>query len=111
MLPSLHALWSRARRLGPIAVLLGRPQRATIAPYACGGYLLLIDYDQGRERLDLADRSGDLADYDHPDDRDFIAAAEHLAARGLVWVLPWQLDQHGNLTAPVVPVAREESNR
>jgi hypothetical protein len=109
MLPPLRALWSRVRLLGPVAVLLGTPQRATIAPYACGGYMLLIDYDQGRERLDLADRSGDLHDYDRPDDRDFTAAADHMAARGLAWVLPWQLDPHGNLTAPVVPVTGEDN--
>jgi hypothetical protein len=111
MLPPLHALFSRVRLLGPVAVLLGTPQRATIAPYACGGYMLLIDYTDGRERLDLADRYDNLHDYDHPDDRDFTAAADHLAARGLAWVLPWALDQHGNLTAPIVPVAREESHR
>jgi hypothetical protein len=111
MLASLRGLWSRVCLLGPVGVLLGTPQRATIVPYACGGYLLLIDYDQGRERLDLADRSGDLRDYDHPDERDFTAAAEHLAARGLAWLLPWQLDGHGNLTAPVIAMTGREESR
>jgi hypothetical protein len=106
MLPPLRALFSRVRLLGPVAVLLGTPQRATIAPYACGGYMLLIDYTDGRERLDLPRRA---EEYDRPDDREFTAAAGHLAARGLAWVLPWQLDVHGNLTAPVVPVDREDN--
>jgi hypothetical protein len=110
-LPSLRAFLSRVRLLGPVGALLSHPQRATIAPYACNRYMLLIDYDQGRERLDLADRPGELHDYDHPGRRAFTAAAEHLAARGLVWVLPWQLDHNGNLTAPVVPVARKDNAR
>ena len=106
MLPPLRALWSRLRLLGPVGVLLGTPQRATIAAAACGGYLMFIDYSDGREWLDLPLR---MEEYDHPDEREFTAAAAHLAARGLAWVLPWQLTAAGDLTAPVVPVARKEN--
>jgi hypothetical protein len=108
MLASLRGLWSRFCLLGPLGVLLGTPQRATIAACGCGGYLLLIDYTDGREWLDLPLRT---EEYDHPDEREFTAAAEHLAARGLAWVLPWQLDGHGNLTAPVIATTGREAGR
>ena len=45
-----------------------------------------------------------------PDDFDWTKAEADLsdaevvdldAARGLSWVLPWELDEHGNLTAPL----------
>jgi hypothetical protein len=78
---------------------LGTPYRVVIVPAACGGYTLMIVCPQGVDWVDLPLRDDD---YDHPDDREFTAASAALAARGLVWVLPWQLDEHGNLTAPVV---------
>jgi hypothetical protein len=105
MLPPLRALltaaaYVRCRYRRPL--LLGVPYRATIAAAACDGYLLLISYTNGTEWLDLGHRA---EAYDHPDEREFAAAADLLAARGLDWVLPWELDRQGNLTAPVTATA------
>lgn len=110
MLPPLRALRAAASRLRPRqGWWLGAPYRATITPFACGGYFLAIAYTQGVDRVDLADRSGDMQDYDHPDERDFAAADSVLAARNLALVLPWELDHNGNLTAPVTSLARKDN--
>ncbi|OJF15519.1 hypothetical protein [Couchioplanes caeruleus] len=87
---------------------LGTPYRVTIAAVAAGGYVLQIHHTQGVEWVDLPRRTRVC---DHPDEREFVATVAALAERGLVWVLPWQLDEHGNLTAPVVPLVREENRR
>ena len=107
MLPPLLRAWLMRVRPRP-RFWLGTPYRATIVPFACGGYVLRIACTQGCDHVDLADRSGESADYDHPDERDFAIAAEALTARGLAWVLPWELDANGNLTAPVTPITRKD---
>ncbi len=100
MFPSLRALCCRLRAVGPVALILGTPQRATIANHPDGGYRLLIDYTDGREWLDLPrSRAADL--YGRPGDAEFAAAARLLTARHLTWELPWQLDKDGHLTCPV----------
>jgi hypothetical protein len=109
MLSPLRALLRAVARFRPRpAWWLGRPHRATIARAASGGYRLLIHHDQGVEWIDLPERT---EPYEYPDDREFTAATDALADRRLVWVLPWQLDQHGNLTAPLARVARQETTR
>jgi hypothetical protein len=93
--------WARSVRawLGlPPMWWLGKPYRATIAPAAGrAGYVLKIGHRQGVEWVDLPARSETPS---RPDEREFAAASAALAARGLAWVLPWELDGDGNLTAP-----------
>jgi hypothetical protein len=101
MLPSLRVLAARLRPRP--AFWLGKPIRVTIAAAACGGYILRIHHTQGVEWIDLPDRT---EAYDRPDEREFTAAAAALTGRRLVWVLPWELDECGNLTAPAVPAER-----
>ncbi len=84
---------------------LGRPVRATIRPVSWGdGYALAIQHTEGVEWIDLPGRT---RVYDHPDKPEFDATAAALAARGLAWVLPWELDERGNLTAPVTPLRKD----
>ena len=87
---------------------LGTPYRATIAPAARGGYVLKIHHTQGTEWVKLPPRT---RVYDRPDERAFAAAAEALAARRLAWVLPWELNGNGDLTAAVTDLNREEHRR
>jgi hypothetical protein len=114
MLPLLPALvgalrghYARLRAIGPFALLIGTPRRATIANHPDGGYRLLIDYTDGREWLDLP-RSRAAALYHRPTDTEFDAATRLLTARALTWELPWQLDTEANLTCPVT---RKEHHR
>jgi hypothetical protein len=86
---------------------LGRPHRITIAPAATGGYVLKVHHSQGTEWVALPVRA---RVYDRPDVLHFAAASEALTARRLRWVLPWELDADGNLTAPVTP-DRQEARR
>lgn len=80
---------------------LGKPHQVTIAPTGeQTGYLLKILHSQGVEWVDLPART-DTAPLARPDEREFAAASTALRDRGLAWVLPWDLDAHGNLTASV----------
>lgn len=99
MVPPLRAFLTRFRPRP--RWWLGTPYRATIRPFDNGRYVLTIACTEGVDWIDLADRIGKLHPDDHPDARDFVAAADELDARGLAWVLPFGLDEHGNLTAPV----------
>jgi hypothetical protein len=105
MLPSLQALLSRFRP--PRKPWLGRAYRVTIAPAACGGYVMRIHHTQGTDWVDLPLR---MEEYDRPDEREFTVAAAALAERGLTWVLPWQLGTNGVLTAPVTTLASPQPN-
>ena len=102
MLSSLRALRTAVARLRPRRPLwLGTPLRATIAPAACGGYTLLIDYNQGTEWVDLPLR---MEPYDRPDEREFTAVAAALAERGLTRTTPWQIDLHARLCADIAAI-------
>jgi hypothetical protein len=84
---------------------LGTPYRITMAPaFDYPGYLLKLHRSQGVDWMNLPARAVGAA-CTGPDAREFTAAAEVLAAGGLQWALPWQLDGHGNLTAPVTRAA------
>jgi hypothetical protein len=109
MLPPQRALLTALSRFRPRPMWwLGRPYRVTIAAAASGGYLLLIHHTQGTEWIELPTRT---EPYDHPDEREFSAAADALAARRLAWVLPWQLDANGSLTAPITTLTGPDGSR
>jgi hypothetical protein len=102
--------WAEAARawLGlPPMWWLGTPYRVTIAPCGQAGYVLKIGHRHGVEWVHLPARAEPPT---RPDEREFTAASAALRDRGLAWVLPWELDEHGNLTAPVTtdqhPTAR-----
>ncbi|MEE6260188.1 hypothetical protein [Plantactinospora sonchi] len=102
----MRALRRAATRLRPRRPYwLGTPLRATIAAAACGGYILLITYSQGTERVHLPTR---MEEYDRPDEREFAAVATALAERGLTRTTPWQIDAYGRLCAPI---ASKEARR
>jgi hypothetical protein len=110
--PSRNRLtgWAEAARswLGiPPMWWLGRPHQVTIAPTGDRtGYLLKILHSQGVEWVDLPTRA-DRVPPVRPDEREFTAAGAALRDRGLTWVLPWDLDEHGNLTAPVTTAIQQ----
>ncbi|MET8123426.1 hypothetical protein [Micromonospora sp. NPDC005291] len=110
MLSPLRALRTAATRLRPRRPYwLGTPLRATIAPAACGGYVLLIHYTNGVEWVSsLPTRT---EEYDRPDEREFTAVAAALATRGLTRTTPWQIDQHARLCAPIAVIRTGKESR
>lgn len=117
MLSPLRALLKAASRLRPRRpISLGTPLRATIAPAACGGYILLIDYAQGTEWV--SSLPARTEPYNRPDEREFTAVAAALAARGLMRTSPWQIDGYGRLCIDIAVIrstsrtpARKEDRR
>jgi len=102
MLSPLRALRRAAARLRPRRLFwLGAPLRATIAPAACGGYVLLIDYAQGTEWVSLPTRT---EPYDRPDEREFTAVAAALAERRLTRTTPWQIDTDARLFVDIAAI-------
>ncbi|MGC5330676.1 hypothetical protein [Micromonospora sp. DT62] len=109
MLSPLRALRRAVIRSRPRRRLwLGTPLRATIAAAACGGYILLLHYTQGVERVDLPLR---MEEYDRPDEREFTAVAAALASRGLTRTTSWQIDAYGRLCAPIAVIRPGKESR
>ncbi|MEU5939042.1 hypothetical protein ABZ807_07595 [Micromonospora sp. NPDC047548] len=110
MLSPLRALLKAATRLRPRRpIWLGTPLRATIAPAACGGYILLIRYTQGTEWVSSLPTR--MEEYDRPDEREFTAVAAALAERGLMRTTPWQIDQYARLCAPIAVIRPGKESR
>lgn len=106
-MPCLIRLLSRFRP--PPGWWLGTASRVTIAPAGWGGgYVVMLHRTQGVEWIFLPPRT---RVYDRPDEREFFATSQALTARGLTWVLPWELDRGGNLTAPVTTSDWKEDHR
>jgi hypothetical protein len=105
--------WPAARRVlallrPPPNWFLGRPQRATIAAVNPAGYILLIDYTNGRDWVDLPGREQDwttlstrTAD-ERPSDDELTAVDVELARRRLLRTQPWGIDTEGRLCASVI---------
>jgi hypothetical protein len=110
MLPPLQSLLTALVGLRPRPNWwLGVPQRATIAAVAPAGYILLIDYSNGRDWVSLPTRQpGDdwtalstrVTD-DRPDDGELTAVDAALAVRRLARIEPWGIDIDGRLCASV----------
>jgi hypothetical protein len=82
---------------------LGVPQRATVAAVIPAGYILLIDYSNGRDWVSLPPRrageewsalSTEATD-DRPTEQELAAVDAALAARRLVRNEPWGIDVDG----------------
>jgi hypothetical protein len=117
MLPSLRALLSALTRLRPRRNwFLGTPQRATIAAVAPAGYILLIDYTNGRDWVTLpARRPGEewtalstAVTDDRPDERELTAVDAALADRRLIRTQPWGIDNNGRLCADIAVIHPQE---
>ncbi|MDT4991083.1 MAG: hypothetical protein QOH97_975 [Actinoplanes sp.] len=88
---------------------LGTPQRATIAAVNPVGYILLIDYTNGRDWVDLPGRRqsenwtalSTSADDNRPSDEELNAVDTELTTRRLVRIEAWGVDVEGRLCASV----------
>jgi hypothetical protein len=116
-----NALVSLLRSLGPHSNwFLGSPQRATVAAVVPAGYVLLIDYTNGRDWVTLPPRhpgeewtalSTHPTD-DRPNESELAAVDEALAARRLVRTEPWGIDVESRLCASIEIVrAADQSGR
>jgi hypothetical protein len=115
MLPSLQVLLTALTRLRPRPNwFLGAPRRVTIAAVVPAGYILLIDYTNGRDWVTLPTRrpgdqwtalSTDVGD-DRPDERELMAVDAALADRRLIRTESWGIDINGRLCASIA-VARD----
>lgn len=103
MLSPIQALRRAVARVRPRPRWwLGTPLRATIAPAAHGGYLLLIHYTQGTEWVStLPVRTSQP---DRPTEGEFTAVADALTARGLTRTSPWQIDADARLCTDIAAV-------
>jgi hypothetical protein len=95
---------------------LGAPQRATIAAVNPTGYILLIDYTNGRDWVDLPGRSQDWtalsprAADERPSDEELAAVDVELSRRRLLRTQPWGIDTEGRLCAAVISTRAPISN-
>lgn len=88
---------------------LGAPQRATIAAVNPAGYILLIDYTNGRDWVDFPGRRrgkdwtalSTHATDERPNDDELTAVDAELSTRRLVRTQAWGVDSEGRLCAPV----------
>lgn len=95
----------------PVASPNGTPIRAIIAPAACGGFLLFIDYAHRQIAADV-DLGTRWDAYDTPDDREFTVADRGLTGMGLARTGPWRADGYpGRFTAPITHLDRERTGR
>ncbi|MBO3740003.1 hypothetical protein [Actinoplanes flavus] len=79
----------------------GGPVRAVIAPAACGGFLLFIDYTRRQIAADV-DLGIRFDEYEIPNADEFAAADQGLAEMGLTRTGPWQPDGYpGKFIAPI----------
>ncbi|WP_018218223.1 hypothetical protein [Salinispora vitiensis] len=100
MLSPIQALRRAVARVRPRPRWwLGTPLRATIAPAASGGYLLLIHCTQGTEWVRTLPRRNGTPD--RPDEGEFAAVADALTARGLTRTSPWHIDSDARLCTDI----------
>src|SRR3954447_14327664 len=101
MQPTVQKLLTALRRFGPRSNwFLGTPLRATIAPVLPAGYILLIDYSNGRDWVtlhggqpgeDWTSLATEVTD-GRPTEQDLAAIDAALADRQLSRTEPWGID-------------------
>jgi hypothetical protein len=111
MLPRLKSALVRVfRSLGTHSNwFLGSPQRATVAAVVPAGYVLLIDYTNGRDWVTLRPRHpgeqwtalSTRPTDDRPIESELAAVDAALSARRLVRTEPWGIDVEGRLCASI----------
>jgi hypothetical protein len=80
-----------ARRRTLTGPSYGAPVRAIIAPAACGGFLLFINYEHRQIAAD-ADLGLRMEEYEVPNASEFAAADRGLADLGLIRNQPWNAE-------------------
>ncbi|SNY52037.1 hypothetical protein [Paractinoplanes atraurantiacus] len=96
------------RRDKPTPSPYGAPVRAIIAPAACGGFLLFIDYAQRQIAADV-DLGIRFDEYEVPTDAEFAAADRGLAELGLTRIEPWLAgNRPGKFVALITNVRTED---